>query len=235
MDPSTDAKASTNGIYSPQPGPSIPAEPSPAENIDDSTPPPPTTRDVADVPLSSFESRYAKLPDQPFTVAEGLAAIRDDSVAEAVGRIRAARGTPDYDRLKRGLRCITWAGTFSQGRKLDDPCEPSGLVFLELDFHDGTPARMVAVGRKNAPRLEPRRCWLLHIGGRRWPACRRCRRSRPVHSKRVPPSLGMGEPGAGHRGGRRPPGEKSEPVGRCQPRPPPLPEPYAGADPLAQR
>ena len=94
---------------------------------------------MSGVQISSFRDHFEKLPDRTLTIAEWLAAIRDGLVAEPIARIRASRGTPAYDKLKKGLRCITWAGTFSQGRKHDDPCEPSGLVFLELDHHDGAP------------------------------------------------------------------------------------------------
>ena len=101
--------------------------------------PSPHPRDVSSVQISSFRDRFEKLPDRTLTVVEWLAAIRDGSAAEPIARIRAARGSPDYDRLKRGLRCISWAGQFPSGRKHADPCEPSGLVFLELDHHDGAP------------------------------------------------------------------------------------------------
>ena len=99
----------------------------------------PSPHDVSNAIVSSFATRYTKLPDQTFTIAAWLGFIRDGLAADPVARIRASRGSPTYDRLKKGLRCVAWAGTFSEGRKHDDPCEPSGLVFLELDHHDGSP------------------------------------------------------------------------------------------------
>ena len=113
----------------------------PAENIDDSLPPPPspTTRDVSGVSLSSFETRFKPQPDTTFSVAQWLGFIRDGQAAAPVAQIRDARGTPAYDLLKKRLRTVTWAGTFGEGRKANDPVSPSGLIFLELDHHDGAP------------------------------------------------------------------------------------------------
>ena len=96
-------------------------------------------RDISAVIISSFQTRFEKLPDATFTVATWLDAIRDGQVADPIAQIRAARGTPRYDALKRKLRCATWAGQFPSGRKHNDPFSTSGLVFLELDHHDGPP------------------------------------------------------------------------------------------------
>ena len=101
--------------------------------------PTPEPRGISAVIISSFQTRFEKLPDTTFSVAQWLAAIRDGSVAEPVAQIRAARGTPRYDALKKKLRCATWAGQFPSGRKRNDPFSTSGLVFLELDHHDGPP------------------------------------------------------------------------------------------------
>ena len=95
--------------------------------------------DVSDVAISSFQTRFEKLPDATFTVATWLAFIRDGGAADPIAKIRAARGSATYDKLKKGLRCITWAGQFPSGRKHSDPFSTSGLVFLELDNHDGPP------------------------------------------------------------------------------------------------
>ena len=107
--------------------------------VDGLSPPQPQPRDISAVIISSFQSRFEKLPDATFTVATWLDAIRDGQVADPIAQIRASRGTTHYDRLKKGLRCVAWAGQFPSGRKQTDPFEPSGLVFLELDFHDGAP------------------------------------------------------------------------------------------------
>ena len=109
-----------------------------AENIDD-TPPPPPPRDVSAVPVSSFRTRFETLPDATFTVAQWLGFIRNGQAADHVAKIRASRGSPEYGQLKKKLRTVAWAGTFGEGRKATDPVNPSGLVFLELDHHDGAP------------------------------------------------------------------------------------------------
>ena len=97
------------------------------------------SRDISAVVISSFQTRFEKLPDVTFTVATWLDAIRDGQAADPIAQIRAARGTPRYDALKKKLRCATWAGQFPSGRKHNDPFSTSGLVFLELDHHDGPP------------------------------------------------------------------------------------------------
>ena len=121
-----------------------------AENIGDTPPPPPPPardasavplpRDVSTVAISSFRTRFEKLPDRTFTVAEWLGFIRDGLVAGPIAQIRDARSTPAYGKLKNRLRCTSFAGTFPRGRKGNAPADTSGLVFMELDHHgEGAP------------------------------------------------------------------------------------------------
>ena len=50
-----------------------------------------------------------------------------------------AEEVPVYDRLKKQLSCASFSGTFPAGRAGQFPTDATGLVFLEVDFHDGPP------------------------------------------------------------------------------------------------
>ena len=115
--PPTDAEASINGFSPPR---------------DD-----PEPRDVSLLPISAFKSFKTALPQSPTTVSEWVTCIRDGGHAESVATVRAARGTDHYDKLKGKLPAVTWAGTFPEGRKGKTPTEPTGIVFLEVDDHEG--------------------------------------------------------------------------------------------------
>ncbi len=95
--------------------------------------------DVSALPLSAFTSRFAKIPAQVYTLLEWLGAIRDGEMAKTVAAIRDSRGTPRYDALKKQLPCVSFSGTFPEGRAGKFPSDASGLVFLEVDHHDGAP------------------------------------------------------------------------------------------------
>ena len=124
----------TDAVY-----PAPTGAPSPNDLIDPASPSPGQC-DVTDVPLSSFKTRYAKLPDATFTLAQWLEFVRSGQAAAPIARIRAARGTPGYDSLKNKLRCVAYAGTYPHGRAGNTPDATSGLVFMELDHHgDGPP------------------------------------------------------------------------------------------------
>ena len=104
-----------------------------------STQPAPTPVDVAALPLSAFKTRFEKIPTATYTLGTWLEAIRAGEMVRSIAAIRGARGTPRYDALKKKLPCIAFSGTFPEGRAGKSPTDPSGLVFLEVDFHDGAP------------------------------------------------------------------------------------------------
>ena len=60
-------------------------------------------------------------------------------VAQSVQRVRNSRDSPDYSKYKSSLQCVAFSGAFSEGRKGKFPSPASGLVFLEVDSHDGPP------------------------------------------------------------------------------------------------
>ena len=95
--------------------------------------------DVSAIPLSAFTTRFEKVPGQVYTVEEWLSFIRDGAQAKTITAIRDSRGTPRYDFLKRQLPCASFAGTFPLGRAGKFPSNTSGMLFLEVDFHDGAP------------------------------------------------------------------------------------------------
>ena len=93
--------------------------------------------DLSTIMVSVFRTRFAKLPDQTCAVSVWLDAIRTGKADERVAQVRASRDDRTaYDRLKETLSCVSFAGTFDQGRKKGDPFESSGLIFMELDHHD---------------------------------------------------------------------------------------------------
>ena len=112
------------------------SEASPAE-----TPaaPPAQPVNVSGVVLSAFTSRFEKIPAQVYTVLDWLGFIRDGVQAKTVAAIRDSRGTPRYGALKKQLPCVSFSGTFPLGRAGKFPSDASGLVFVEVDFHDGAP------------------------------------------------------------------------------------------------
>ena len=68
------------------------------------------------------------------TAAEWLGRIRGGHYSEFVAKVRAARGSPDYDKLRMHLDAVTYAGIFQVGRtKWDTPVPSSGFVFLDWD------------------------------------------------------------------------------------------------------
>ena len=101
--------------------------------------PAPIPVDVAAVPVSAFTNRFEKIPAQVYTVLDWLGFIRDGVQAKTVAAIRDSRGTPRYDALKKQLPCVSFSGTFPLGRAGKFPSDASGLVFVEVDFHDGAP------------------------------------------------------------------------------------------------
>ena len=96
-------------------------------------------RDVSTVRLSVFHNRFEVVPSATTMVGDWLTAIRDGADRHSIEAIRSARGTPDYDKRKKRLRNVSWSGTYPEGRKGKTPTEPSGLLFLEMDYHDGPP------------------------------------------------------------------------------------------------
>ena len=99
----------------------------------------PTARDVSAVRLSLFKNRFEIVPSATTTVGDWLSAIRDGADRHSIEVIRNTRGSPDYDKLKQRLRNVSWSGTYPLGRKGQTPAEPSGLLVLEIDHHDGPP------------------------------------------------------------------------------------------------
>ena len=95
--------------------------------------------DMSAVPLSAFTNRFEKIPVTGYTLADWLGFIRDGAQAKTIAAIRAARGTPDYDKGKKKLPCVSFAGTFPLGRAGKSPSDASGLIFVEVDSHDGPP------------------------------------------------------------------------------------------------
>ena len=96
-------------------------------------------RDVSGVRLSVFHNRFEVVPSATTMVGDWLTAIRDGADRHSIEATRSARGTPDYDKRKKRLRNVSWSGTYPEGRKGKTPTEPSGLLFLEMDYHDGPP------------------------------------------------------------------------------------------------
>ena len=96
-------------------------------------------RNVCNTPISFFPTRFTVEPTQEITLAQWVACIEGGDQKDRVARIRDARGTPAYDEIKKQLGCVSYGGTFPEGRKGRNPENPSGLVFLEVDFHDGAP------------------------------------------------------------------------------------------------
>ena len=60
-------------------------------------------------------------------------------MARSIAAIRDSRGTPRYDQLKKQLPCASFSGTFPEGRAGKSPTDASGLIFVEVDHHDGAP------------------------------------------------------------------------------------------------
>ena len=113
----------------------IVAEPSSESTLE----PLPIPVDISARPLSAFVNRFEKLPAQTYTVNDWLQFIADGVQAKTIEAIRAARGTPRYDGIKKKLACVSFGGTFPLGRAGKFPTDASGLVFLEVDHHDGAP------------------------------------------------------------------------------------------------
>ena len=94
---------------------------------------------VLNRPLSGLTNRFEKIPSGNPTLNDWLNAIATGTAAVRVAAVRAAYGKPEYDKQKEPLPCIIYSGTFPEGRAGKAPAQPSGLVFLEVDFHDGAP------------------------------------------------------------------------------------------------
>ena len=118
-------------------GEDVSAEPTPLDDNPDGDQPTPV--DVSSKVLSAFTTRFEKVPAAAYTVESWLGFIRDGSQAQRVASIRASRGTAAYDRGKKKLPCTSFSGAFPNGRAGQIPTESSGLIFLELDHHDGPP------------------------------------------------------------------------------------------------
>ena len=89
--------------------------------------------------LSAFTTRFEKIPVVAYTLADWLGFIRDGAQAKTVAAIRDSRGTPRYDALKKQLPCTAFAGTFPEGRAGKFAADASGMIFVEVDHHDGAP------------------------------------------------------------------------------------------------
>ena len=85
--------------------------------------------------VSVFAGLYnARAKGNPVTTEEWLGRIRGGHYSEFVNKVRAARGSPDYDKLRKHLDAVTYGGVFLVGRTKDDtPTPSSGLVFLDWD------------------------------------------------------------------------------------------------------
>ena len=120
---------SPNGHHAPQ-----------AQTVDSSQASLTPVHQVGGYPLSVFSRIFEAAPVQEVPLEHWLNCVRGDAeTAEKVGVVRKSRDTARYDALKKQLPAITYAGTFPEGRAGKVPTTPSGLVFLELDHHDGTP------------------------------------------------------------------------------------------------
>ena len=74
-------------------------------------------------------------------VAEWFERIRGGYYSKFVTKVRAVRGSPDYDKLRMDLDAVTYAGVFQAGRTKDDkPVPSSGLVFADWDQKGDAPS-----------------------------------------------------------------------------------------------
>ena len=96
---------------------------------------------ITDRKISIFEGLESYAPKGlAIPVAEWLERIRAGHYSELVAKVRAARGSPDNDKLRKTLDAVTYGGIFTTGRtKEHRPVPSSGLIFLDWDQKGDVP------------------------------------------------------------------------------------------------
>ena len=122
---------------------------------------------MSGVLVSHFNSVKQKIPAGSVTVATWLESIRDGRMAQTVTAVRAAAASSEeYDALKDRVCATSWAGPFPNGRKGNVPDPASGLVFADLDNHDGKrPTGWLESERARLSALESVVAVYVSIGG----------------------------------------------------------------------
>ena len=101
---------------------------------------------ITDRKISIFEGLESYAPKGlAIPVAEWLERIRAGHYSELVAKVRAARGSPDNDKLRKTLDAVTYGGIFTTGRTKEHRPVPSsglpssGLIFLDWDQKGDVP------------------------------------------------------------------------------------------------